>query len=94
MAATFTYLVSYGVSHKILKMNNKLVNSVNETIRREFELSATDDITLQVEDVEDFPGEWIDVVIEVDVVDLVYKLPDKGKLKVLKGKSMHINMLV
>jgi hypothetical protein len=25
---------------------------------------------------------------------LVYKLPDKGKLKVLKGKSMHINMLV
>ena len=41
-----------------------------------------------------FPGEWIDVVIEVDVVDLVYKLPDKGKLKVLKGTLMHINMLM
>jgi hypothetical protein len=94
MAATFTYLVSYGVSRKILKMHNKLVNSVNEMIRREFELSATDDITLQVEDVDDFPGEWIDVAIEVDVVDLVYKLPDKGKLKVWKGKSMHINTLM
>jgi len=81
----FKYHVCHGVGRKIVTVPTKYVETVKDVMRRSFDIPVGVEIILQIEDVDDFPGEWVDVTIDVEGVDLIYLLPDKAKLKVVQG---------
>jgi len=85
MNGSFTYHVSCGIRKRILKVTSKYVSAVNKALRDGFDIPPANDISLQIEDVVYFPGELVEVSVTADVDELVYDLPDLGKLTVVRG---------
>jgi len=78
---TFKYCVSFGVSRKIVSVPTKYVKTVKDIFRTAFAIADEHDFIIQMEDVDMFVGEWLDVTIGIECIDDIYLLPDSAKIK-------------